>query len=44
MHEVAAGQSVVTGENNAKAITLAAIDSDGDVLSYSIVTAPAIAP
>ena len=37
---VAAGQSVVTGENNAKAITLSATDTDGDALSYSIVTAP----
>ena len=38
---VATGQSVVTGENNAKAITLAATDSTGDPLTYAIVSEPA---
>ena len=33
---VATGQSVVTGENDAKAITLAATDSTGDPLIYAI--------
>ena len=37
---VAAGQSVTTSEDTPKAITLAATDADGDVLSYTVVTAP----
>ena len=39
---VAAGQSVVTGENEyARAITLSATDTDGDSLTYTIVSTPA---
>ena len=37
---VATGQSVVTGENDAKAITLSATDSTGDPLIYEIVSCP----
>jgi hypothetical protein len=38
---VANSQSVTTAEDAAKAITLAATDIDGDVLSYSVLTKPA---
>ncbi|MEI6603804.1 MAG: DUF6288 domain-containing protein [Verrucomicrobiota bacterium] len=38
---VATAQSVSTAEDTAKAITLAATDTDGDALGYSIVTLPA---
>ena len=37
---VANAQSVVTAEDTAKAITLTATDTDGDTLSYSVVTGP----
>ncbi len=38
---VAQAQSVSTAEDTAKVITLAAIDSDGDALSYLVATGPA---
>ncbi|KAF0219268.1 MAG: putative hemagglutinin/hemolysin [Geobacteraceae bacterium] len=38
---VANGQSVTTAEDTAKAITLTGSDTDGDPLTYSVVTQPA---
>lgn len=38
---LASAQSVTTAEDNAKAITLAGTDPDGDTLTYSIVAGPA---
>ena len=39
--QVAVSQSVTTGENTARTITLSATDEDGDSLTYIIVSSPA---
>ena len=41
MRRSAAGQSVTTAEDTARAVTLSATDIDGDALTYAVVTGPA---